>query len=208
MRCRLPSCFLLAWIVWGLLAVTGRPAESPPFAAALDRAAVCRERLDRVLDDSLILGNGDLNGLLFQSGGGLVSASPRTTFGTPGSTRRRTRRCCTSTSGPTSGPVAASFLPVGTSHIPAHGRAPRSCWARERAGLDGNRSGRKGKRTRGDRGGGTAVMAIEGLQRLERLLLPATEFLTEPPPVVACECRAVRTPSTTSTSCRRRRRCS
>jgi len=72
MNCCLPSGFLLCGVAYGLLAGTGRAAEQPPFPTALDRAAICTERLDRVLDDSLILGNGDINGLLFQSGGALV----------------------------------------------------------------------------------------------------------------------------------------
>ena len=45
---------------------------SIPFPAALDRAAIKVERLDRILDDSLILGNGDINALLYSDGGNLV----------------------------------------------------------------------------------------------------------------------------------------
>jgi len=42
------------------------------FPAALDAAAIAVERLDRILDDSLILGNGDVNALLYSDGGNLV----------------------------------------------------------------------------------------------------------------------------------------
>ena len=43
-----------------------------PFPAALDGAAISVEGLDRILDDSLILGNGDVNALLYSDGGNLV----------------------------------------------------------------------------------------------------------------------------------------
>ncbi len=42
-----------------------------PFPAALEAAAIRQERLDPIFDHSLILGNGDINGLLFEREGNL-----------------------------------------------------------------------------------------------------------------------------------------
>ena len=54
--------------IWG--AEPGGPRI--PFPMALDEAAVVQERLDDVLDNSLILGNGDINALLFATRAGLT----------------------------------------------------------------------------------------------------------------------------------------
>ena len=43
-----------------------------PFPRALDGAAISVKALESILDDALLLGNGDLNGLLYSDGGGLV----------------------------------------------------------------------------------------------------------------------------------------
>ena len=50
-------------LVTAVLSAAG--AQTVPFRSALDEAAVVQERLDDVLDNSLILGNGDVNALLF-----------------------------------------------------------------------------------------------------------------------------------------------
>jgi hypothetical protein len=58
-----------------LLASAGANAagqERIPFPEALDRAAVTVESLDSILDDGLIIGNGDVNGLLYSRSGNLV----------------------------------------------------------------------------------------------------------------------------------------
>jgi len=49
---------------------TGSPES--PFPDALEAAAISQDRLDSIHENSLILGNGDLNGLLYSSGGSLV----------------------------------------------------------------------------------------------------------------------------------------
>ncbi|MCX6874187.1 MAG: hypothetical protein NTW21_10320 [Verrucomicrobia bacterium] len=43
-----------------------------PYPAALDAAAVTQERLDNIHENSLIVGNGDINALLYAQGDGLV----------------------------------------------------------------------------------------------------------------------------------------
>ena len=43
-----------------------------PFPGAVDSAAVRQDRLDDVLENALILGNGDVNALLYAKGPGLV----------------------------------------------------------------------------------------------------------------------------------------
>jgi len=45
--------------------------EDVPFADALDAAAVSVERLDSILDYALLVGNGDINALVYGEGGGL-----------------------------------------------------------------------------------------------------------------------------------------
>jgi len=48
----------------------GRHApRAVPYPAALDGAAIEQDRLDSILDHALILGNGDINGLVFSEGG-------------------------------------------------------------------------------------------------------------------------------------------
>ncbi len=54
------------------LIVTQARAEDIPFEKALDAAAVGQDRLDNLLERSLILGNGDVNGLLYSQGGNLI----------------------------------------------------------------------------------------------------------------------------------------
>ena len=64
------SVFHLVVLTCCLAAHAGEPAI--PFPAALDAAAVSVEKLDSILDDSLILGNGDINALLYSDGSNLV----------------------------------------------------------------------------------------------------------------------------------------
>ncbi|MCY2990079.1 MAG: hypothetical protein NTY19_19725 [Planctomycetota bacterium] len=63
-------------LVTTLLLVTAElsaaSAQTIPFPSALDEAAVVQERLDDLLDNSLILGNGDINALLFATREGLT----------------------------------------------------------------------------------------------------------------------------------------
>ena len=54
------------------LAATGVSEEGVPFPDALARSAVTLATLDEPINDALILGNGDLNGLLFAEGEDLV----------------------------------------------------------------------------------------------------------------------------------------
>ena len=51
-----------------ILAPTGLTSagEGVPFPNALDAAAISVERLDRIQDDALLLGNGDINALLYR----------------------------------------------------------------------------------------------------------------------------------------------
>lgn len=58
------------WIV--LWAIPGYAEEAAPFPRALMRSAVCLGELDEAINDALILGNGDVNGLLFAEGDDLV----------------------------------------------------------------------------------------------------------------------------------------
>ena len=46
--------------------------ETIPFPAALDAAAIRQERLDSIMDNSLILGNGDVNALVWTEQGALM----------------------------------------------------------------------------------------------------------------------------------------
>jgi len=43
-----------------------------PYLSALDAAAVTEDRLDNIMENSLILGNGDINGILYSSGPNLI----------------------------------------------------------------------------------------------------------------------------------------
>jgi len=52
------------------LAVAAEPTA--PFPRALDGAAIAVKTLDSILDDALLLGNGDVNALLYTDGGSLV----------------------------------------------------------------------------------------------------------------------------------------
>ncbi|NLF73292.1 MAG: hypothetical protein GX575_30000 [Candidatus Anammoximicrobium sp.] len=60
---------LLLWI--GLDGRNASAGEAVPFPAALDAAAVSVQRLDSVLDDALLIGNGDLNALVYTDRGQL-----------------------------------------------------------------------------------------------------------------------------------------
>ena len=78
------ACGSIGWtVLWaatvGLTVLTAAPADSAngaqpkiPFPAALDAAAVVQERLAGSAQHALILGNGDVNGLLHADGSGLV----------------------------------------------------------------------------------------------------------------------------------------
>lgn len=57
-----------------ILATVGAPcmAAEPPFPTALERSAVTLATLDEPINDALILGNGDLNALVFAEGDDLV----------------------------------------------------------------------------------------------------------------------------------------
>lgn len=65
--------FLSALALWdslpGLLAAS---ATQIPFPEALAKAAVVQTRLDHILENSLLLGNGDVNGVLYTSGDALL----------------------------------------------------------------------------------------------------------------------------------------
>jgi hypothetical protein len=65
---------LLLLLLPATLALAGSVPASPavPFSDELDAAAISQDRLDSIHENSLILGNGDLNGLLYSSGGSLV----------------------------------------------------------------------------------------------------------------------------------------
>ncbi|MBC8874932.1 MAG: hypothetical protein H8E44_36385, partial [Planctomycetes bacterium] len=62
----------LAALLPASLIVSYTLAETLPFPAALDAAAIRQERLDDLLENSLILGNGDINALLFATPEGLT----------------------------------------------------------------------------------------------------------------------------------------
>jgi hypothetical protein len=53
-------------------ALLGVSQEEIPFPDALDHAAISVETLDSILDDALIIGNGDVNGLVYSHSGNLV----------------------------------------------------------------------------------------------------------------------------------------
>ncbi|NQT41350.1 MAG: hypothetical protein HQ581_27930, partial [Planctomycetes bacterium] len=53
------------------LAAMTRAAAAPPFSAALERAEVTQEKMASEIPGALILGNGDLNGILWVHGGRL-----------------------------------------------------------------------------------------------------------------------------------------
>lgn len=62
----------LAAMIAVTLTARVRAGEGVLFPAALDTAAIVQQRLDSICENSLILGNGDLNGLLYSQGGTLV----------------------------------------------------------------------------------------------------------------------------------------
>ncbi|NQT16814.1 MAG: hypothetical protein HQ582_28915, partial [Planctomycetes bacterium] len=47
------------------IATMSRAAAAPPFSAALERADVTQEKMASEIPGALILGNGDLNGILW-----------------------------------------------------------------------------------------------------------------------------------------------
>ena len=55
-----------------LSGATVRGAAIIPYPEALDAAAVRQEQLSDIMENSLILGNGDINGLLWEQGGALT----------------------------------------------------------------------------------------------------------------------------------------
>ena len=64
------SSILLAMV---LLSASLASAQEPlPFPAALDAAAVTQDRLDSILDNAVLVGNGDINALLYSEGGNVV----------------------------------------------------------------------------------------------------------------------------------------
>ena len=60
------------WLAAATAAAPAQPAATIPFAAELDAAAVRQDKLDDLLENSLIVGNGDLNALLYSSGRNFV----------------------------------------------------------------------------------------------------------------------------------------
>ena len=56
---------LMTTLLFVTAVLSAAGTQTVPFPSALDEAAVVQERLDDVLDNSLILGNGDINALLF-----------------------------------------------------------------------------------------------------------------------------------------------
>lgn len=64
------STILLAVVL--LAASLAGAQEQLPFAAALDAAAVAQDRLDSILDNAVLVGNGDINALLYTEGGNVV----------------------------------------------------------------------------------------------------------------------------------------
>ena len=67
----LKKCLALALTVEVVLMASAAAGEIP-FPGAVDSAAVRQDRLDDVLENALILGNGDVNALLYAKGPGLV----------------------------------------------------------------------------------------------------------------------------------------
>lgn len=65
---------MLAGVVIGICGAGFTPAlskETLPFVDAIDRAAVSVERLDSILEQALIIGNGDINALIYSDSGNL-----------------------------------------------------------------------------------------------------------------------------------------
>ena len=54
-----------------LIGLNAKAEDAIPFPAALDAAAVAGDRLDSVLDYALLIGNGDLNALVYTDRGQL-----------------------------------------------------------------------------------------------------------------------------------------
>ncbi len=68
----------LAWLLAFSVALLAAPQmtasadePAPPFAEAIERSAITTEKLESLPDDSLLIGNGDLNGLVHTEGGRL-----------------------------------------------------------------------------------------------------------------------------------------
>ena len=71
--CGILGAFLLALTPLGAgSASASSRTDDPPFPAALEKAGISQERLDHLLDRSLIIGNGDINALVSTRGQNLV----------------------------------------------------------------------------------------------------------------------------------------
>ncbi|NQV34227.1 MAG: hypothetical protein HQ515_16150, partial [Phycisphaeraceae bacterium] len=65
----IPNMTTVATLVFGLSLAAA--AQTIPFVQALDRAAVSVERLDSILEHALIIGNGNINALVYSDSGNL-----------------------------------------------------------------------------------------------------------------------------------------
>lgn len=71
-------CIFVMVVVFGCFdgrdaEIAGKPPKSSiPFVQALDAAAISQPRIDSVIENSLILGNGNINGLLYSEEGSIV----------------------------------------------------------------------------------------------------------------------------------------
>jgi len=68
----MPRIFCVVTFFFLMLATAATAAESIPFPKAIDQSAVATVSLGNVVNDALILGNGDVNGLLYADGKDLV----------------------------------------------------------------------------------------------------------------------------------------
>ncbi len=66
------SMLPMAWMALTFWTAGSWALAQPPLPKALESAAIVQDRLDDIMENSLILGNGDLNGLLYVRGGQLV----------------------------------------------------------------------------------------------------------------------------------------
>ena len=150
-----------------------------PFPAALDAAAVVQEPMATSALGAMILGNGDLNGLLYSDGGALVlrvtkndvwDARLDSKLDPPLPTMKRIKEM--TAFGRIAGGGRAWILPAGSKwkgpdSYHAHPYpCPRAC-AVVRIGAGAQKPGwrcirRQGRRNAFDRRGGSAVMSIEG----------------------------------------------
>ena len=152
----------LATLLLAPLAVSHAVAEPIPFPAALDAARIRQEQLDDIMENSLILGNGDINAVLHGSGRSLVLRLTKNDVWDA-------RIGCADDppllkidvknkklDGPTDGPMPSWDKPYPCPRVCARlvlGRAEEPAWQRIRA------EGRVNDWSNRD---GAAVMAIEG----------------------------------------------